>query len=388
MNRFALRTFFVLCPVFLTTPLLPAAVNASNHDDAKGDVTAAVHQAVDDYMRQAQVKGVSIGVLANGVQYTYNFGTVESGKLSTPTSRTVYEIASLTKTFTATVLAQAVIEKRVSLDDDVRKYLKGDYPNLEYEGHPIHLADLINHHSGLPFNLPNRPEMMPGYKDLSQAEWMQNVNGILAGYTREDFFADLHKVTLEQAPGSTFKYSNAAAQLLGYILADIYGVSYSELVQRTITKPLGMRDTAIHLSHSQLKRLAIGYDDKGNAVPLYSEQSQSAAGLKSTTVDMLRYMRWEMAEIDAAVKLTHEPRVPDHDRFFALNWLTKTTDGMRTVFQSGTAPGYCSQMTFSPDSKVGVVILTNELDPAAPQKLNVMANKILHQLSLNTGSER
>jgi len=388
MNRFILRSFSVVCLVFLPTPLLLAAAGASNQDNAKAAVTSAVQQAVDDYMRQPQVKGVSIGILANGVEYTYNFGTVESGKTTSPTSRTLYEIASLTKTFTATLLAQALIEKRVSLDDDIRKYLKDNYPNLEFEGHPIHLADLINHRSGLPFNLPDRPEMMPGYKNLSQAEWMQDVNNILAGYTRENFFTDLHKVTLEQAPGSTFKYSNAAAQLLGYILADIYGASYSQLVQRTITKPLAMSDTAIHLSPSQLKRMAIGYDDKGNVVPLYSEQSQAAAGFKSTTANMLRYMRWQIAENDEAVKLTHEPRVPDHDRFFALNWLTRTADGTRTVFQSGTAPGFCSQITFSPDTKVGVVILTNELDPAAPQKLNVMANKILHQLSTNVVTRR
>lgn len=388
MNWFNLRAFTVLFLALLPTNLLQATTGTATQVDDKAAVAAAVHQAVDDYMHGQQAAGMSIGVIANGNEYIYNFGTVQKGKDVPPTSRTLYEIASLTKTFTATLLAKAVIEKRVSLDDDVRKYLKGDYPNLEFDGHPILPADLINHRSGLPFNLPDRPEMMPGYKNLSQAQWMSDVNKILAGYTREDFFADLHKVKLDQQPGSAFKYSNAAAQLLGYILFDIYGASYAELARRTITRPLGMSDTTIHLNASQMKRVATGYDDQGNGVPLYSEQSQAAAGFKSTTADMLRYMRWQMDESDAAVKLTHEPRVPDHDRFFALNWLTRTKDGTRTVFQGGTAPGFCSQVTFSPDTKIGVVILSNELDPAAPQKLSVMATKILNQLSAKAVSAR
>lgn len=98
----------------------------------------------ETFMKDKQAVGLSIGVYNNGANYFYNFGTTEKGKTQPPTQNTVYEIGSVTKAFVSLILANAVIEKKVKLDDDIRKYLDGVYPNLEYQKKPIKLVHLAN----------------------------------------------------------------------------------------------------------------------------------------------------------------------------------------------------------------------------------------------------
>lgn len=89
-----------------------------------------------DLMKEKQSVGLSIGVYNDGKTYFYNFGTTEKGKETNVTENTVYEIGSITKTFMSFLLAKAVTEKKVTLNDDIRKYLDGEYPNLEYSNKP------------------------------------------------------------------------------------------------------------------------------------------------------------------------------------------------------------------------------------------------------------
>jgi CubicO group peptidase (beta-lactamase class C family) len=215
--------------LFVGTPVQPQAVAISTNN-AK-TVPAAINEAVSQFFNDTpQAVGLSIGVLKDGAIYTFNFGTVEKGRVRSPNADTLYPIASITKTFTGTLLALAALEKRVNLDDDVRKYLTEEYPNLEFDGHPIRLYDLLDHRSGLPFFLPDKPETQP---DLAGSDepWTARISEQTKGYTKENFLADLHKVKLSFVPGENFRYSNAAAQLMGYILERIYDETYEALLK-------------------------------------------------------------------------------------------------------------------------------------------------------------
>src|SRR5215204_311741 len=240
----------LLAAVLLFTQAISAVAQTAR---AAKDVDAAVERAARKFMSDAHAVGLSVGVLKGGKAYTYNYGEVAKDGRRLPTPRTIYEIASITKTFTGVLLAQAAVEKRVRLDDDVRKYLDGDYPNLEFEGQPVRLVHLINHTSRLPFVLPDRPEL---FKNPDPFELPKILTEIERNYTRADFYRDLHAVRLDKVPGSDFKYSNAAAQLLGFILERVYGMPYERLVAKKIASPLGMRETKISLSAAERKRLA------------------------------------------------------------------------------------------------------------------------------------
>jgi CubicO group peptidase (beta-lactamase class C family) len=342
------------------------------------DTEAVVSQAVEEFFKGApQAVGVSVGVLKDGKTYTYNAGTIEKGQKKPPTSHTLYAIASITKTFTGTLLAQAVLEKKVKFDDDVRKYLNGDYPNLEFQGHPIRLGYLVNHNSGLPFNLPDIPENRPPFTaPISPA-----TREMLDHYSRKDFLADLHKVELKTVPGEKFSYSNTAAILLSIVLERVYGEPYEEIVKRKIANPLGMLDTTISVSKSQRSRLAKGYDEHGAIMPYPTDILLGAGGLKSTVADLLKYAQWELAEEDSAVKVSHEPRFILTENFsVGLNWQMIHTGAYRRIWQEGNLPGFVSMCMTFPELHMAIVFLANEDDPASSHALSLMANEIAKKL--------
>src|SRR5678815_2142483 len=107
------------------------------------DIDRVVNKSANKFMSDQHSVGLSVGIVKDGRSRTYNFGEVEKGKKNHPGEHTIYELASITKTFTGVLLAQASEEGKVKLDDDVRKYLDGSYPNLEFEGKSMNWRQLL-----------------------------------------------------------------------------------------------------------------------------------------------------------------------------------------------------------------------------------------------------
>ncbi len=162
--------------------------------------------------------GISVGIIQIGKPFLYNYGSTGKDNQKLPTGNTVYELASITKTFGATLLAKAVLDKKVNLNDDIRKYLKEDYPNLEYDGKPIMLLNLANLTSGLPNWMPDKD--LFGNSDPDDIPFI--LDSVHTKYSREDLYRDLHNVKLKALPGSVSRHCNTAAQLLGFIMENVY----------------------------------------------------------------------------------------------------------------------------------------------------------------------
>ncbi|GAB4051118.1 serine hydrolase domain-containing protein [Spirosoma litoris] len=355
------------------TALVTLPIKASTDNPLKNSVDTIVEQAAQQFMTAPEAVGLSVGILKDGKTYVYNYGTVDKGKQQLPTAQTIYPIASISKTFTGALLAQAVVEKRVKLGDDIRKYLTGSYPNLEYNGQPIRLFHLLNHRSGLPFLLPDVPDAFANTAIPSSAIATE----LLQHYTRADFYDDLHKVKLDAMPGNMFKYSNAGAQLLGYILERVYNQSFEELVRLKLTQPLGMSDTKIELTPAEEADFAKGYNCDGLQMPPVPDQLQGAGSLKSTVADMLNYIQWNVTEETEAAKLTHRPTWGDVDRYSSgLNWQMLKASGYRAIWQDGNIPGYSSLCVNYPELKMGVVILSNECDRKTASRITTLVNQI------------
>jgi len=322
----------------------------------KDSIDAIIKKEAEAFMNSKGAVGVSIGLIKNGSFITYNTGSIQKDALTKPTENTLFLIASITKTFTGLLLATAVVENKVKLDDDIRKYLDGDYPNLEYDGHPIQLYHLISHVSRLPFFLSERAEK--------------------PDYTRADFYSDLHNVKLDMTPGVKFQYSNAAAQLLGFILEKVYHKTYEELLAVKITHPL-------KIGPVNKKPIAKGYNEDGSYNPEMYNYMQAAGGIKSTTQDLLNYILWQMNEKDSAVLLSHKESwgfdMGNNTHYsYALGWqIVKKENGLRRISQDGNLPNGSSVIIFCPELKTGIVILSNTFLPDAASK---MADNILKQV--------
>ena len=152
MNRFACFAAVLLATAF-AMPSAEAAAPAGSIDTTVMDST--FQQLGAKLVQAGRADGLSIAVVKDGRVRFYNFGTVDRDAPRVPTEHTVYEIGSITKVFTSLLLAHAVAEGKVDLQEDIRHYLPGSYPELTFEGTPVRVVNLTNTTSALPDNLPD-----------------------------------------------------------------------------------------------------------------------------------------------------------------------------------------------------------------------------------------
>jgi len=335
-----------------------------------------VDQSIMAFMKAPSRVGISIGVIINGQKYLYNYGSTQKEKAELPTGNTIYELASITKTLGATLLAKAVLDKKVGLEDDIRKYLKNDYPDLNYNGTPVTLLNLANLTSGLPNWMPDKDIF--GKADPDSIPYI--LDSIHKRYSRQDLYRDLHQVKLKVLPGTVARHCNTAAQLLGYIMENVYNDSYEGLLKTHFSIPLKMNNTYLLRPGKLPAKMAKGYDGKGRIMPVITwEDLKVAASIASSASDMLKYMAFQLDEADPVVKLSHQPTFGKvEDGAIALNWkVKKTIDGRRSISHTGGSLGFSSYLLLYPDSNSGIILLANEADQGTQNELIALADKIL-----------
>lgn len=334
-----------------------------------------VNRLGETFMKDKRTVGLSIGVYNDGAASYYNFGTIEKGKTIQPTQNTVYEIGSVTKAFVSLILANAVIEKKVKLNDDVRKYLDGNYPNLEYKRKPITLKQLANTTSGIPNWLPATPKEIANAPADSSAFLRNRIYGT---YTDKDFYNALHKIELDTIPGFKTRHSNAAAQLLCYILEKVYSTSIDNLIKKYVLEPNNMNNTSFLASKSNTKNLAIGYDNKGNKMPYFTTAyMRGVGGLNSSTSDLINFIKLQLDKNDKAIALSQNESFNAGYYSIGLSWLKyKHDNGNHQFWTDGGTYGFVSYIAFYPEINSGVVVLSNESDDSTPGKLGDIAYQI------------
>lgn len=312
-----------------------------------GDLAGLVTRRIRDQKRGT---GAAAGLVRNGRLALTSFGTVGLGRRTRPDGATVFQIASLSKIFTALLLADAVRRGEVALDDPLSRFLPGPAP--AFEGRAITLVDLATHTSGLPLRPASRAD--------------RDQNDPYAGYTDADLHRDLAAVRLERAPGAAFGYSNFDYGLLGDALSHRLGRSYSELVSARILAPLGMRNTALDPSAAMTARRIDGYDNAMQPMqPWRFGALAPAGGYFSTIDDLSRFLAlWIGADrgdlsVAARAMLTIDRPGDDPQTRMALGWRVATRDDVRIVWSNGSGGGVRSFMGFNPATKVGVIAFAN-----------------------------
>jgi serine-type D-Ala-D-Ala carboxypeptidase/endopeptidase len=249
---FALVTFGALFHAG-TTAGQPAAA----HTTTNADVRAILADRID---RQRQGVGMVVGIVGPSGHRIISYGRADTKSAQSPNGDTIFEIGSVTKVFTALLLADMVQRGEVALTDPVAKYLPAEARVPERGGRKITLEDLATHMSSLPL-LPS---------NLSP----KNIANIFADYTVQQMDADLSRYTVQQLYtflssyelprdiGSRYEYSNVGAGLLGHALARRAGTDYETLVRTRICKPLGMQDTRMVLSEEAKRRFATGHNQR------------------------------------------------------------------------------------------------------------------------------
>lgn len=335
-----------------------ASLKRPSDNPLKHSVDRVVDKYVRFYLADANAVGLSIGILKNGKTYTYNYGETKTGTHQLPTTNSIYELGSIAKTFIATLLAQAVVDKKAALTDDIRKYLPGSYPNLVYQGQPIRLVHLTNHTSGLPESFRNFP-----YDSLNKLNEEEQFRYFEA-YSTDNLFKDLHSAKLTSVPGQQYQYNGNAFHVLIAILERIYQRSYESLLTAYLQRQLGMSSTKNDLSASESKRFVQGYDnERHERLHFNNPQTMTGGpGLNSTLHDLILYIQANLAQTNGALKLTHQLTWGQPDGFgIGMAWMMNTKcSGDRYIYHSGRSRGCNSLCSFYPAKNMGVVILVNE----------------------------
>jgi CubicO group peptidase (beta-lactamase class C family) len=294
--------------------------------------------------------GLSIGILKDGKTIFYGYGETARGNKQIPDQHTIFEIGSISKTFTAILLADAVNSGNVKLDDPVNKYLPDSIPQLQFEGIPITLKTLSNHSSGLPripSNFHSSDNANP-YKD----------------YDHSDLYSFYKNFKPTRKPCEKYEYSNLAAGTLGVILERVYHENYETLLIEKICKPLGMNDTREFLRKDDSARFAKGYNEDGVYNSQWDFRALGAAGaIRSTVADLLKYAKANLGDappkLNKAIQLTHVVTFTDGEAKVGLAWHYIKPGIDEVIFQNGGTGGYHSYLAINTKKKFLVVILSN-----------------------------
>jgi len=330
---------FIICGLLLSITI-KAQIPTDNPLRTKVD--SIVQKAASDFMKKPGKVGLSVGVIYNGNTYKYNYGETAPGSGKMPTSGTLYEIASITKTFTALLIAHAVSEKKIDLNDDIRKYLKGSYPNLQYgNGQKVKVAYLVSHIARFPRN---------------------TATPIDSALTDDGFYKALHAIKLDTLQPYRFIYSNFGYQVLGHILENAYGLTYSQLIKKYITGPLDMPGTQLYPTGQA--NLIKGYNIDKKTMPETAITYPAAGGLRSNLDDMLKYAEAQLKEQDPVIKQTHHFLFSSDDGGAdAMPWaIGRTRDWDYFQREDGGSKGFRTMITTFPEHGVAVVVLSNEAD--------------------------
>ncbi len=315
--------------------------------------------------------GVAVAVRMNGKTSFFNYGFANNAQNRRVTADSIFNLGSVGKVFATTLLAQAVKQGQLSLDDPVAKYVT----ELQRGGNirRVTLGQLASHTSGLP-RVPQQYE-----------HWHRGK------YTWPDFvrFLNSWKADPKHEPGQQYLYSNAAIVLLRVALERRFNTRFAALMDERITGPLGMSSTALPLPRGLLGRAVQGYGSMGKPIGPPGQESgvfqwPGAGQIYSSSRDMATFLVANMGELpghqpmENAMALAQQPVFTVNPHFKqGLAWQDVTAGNLTIIDKNGGLPNTSTYIGFAPQQKLGVVILVNR----GKQHATGIGRQILHALA-------
>jgi D-alanyl-D-alanine-carboxypeptidase/D-alanyl-D-alanine-endopeptidase len=337
--------YAVLAALAVATPAL--------HGQIAVPEDSAIRAIIKDRVESGRAVGIVVATLDKGTQRIFTAGTSGAPGVALD-GNTVFEIGSITKVFTASLLADMVAKGEVTLDDPVAKFLPTSVRIPSRNGKQITLLDLATQSSGL-------PRMPTNFAPKDQAN-------PYADYTVDQMYAFLSTYELTRDIGSQYEYSNLGVGLLGHALARQAGKSYEQLVTERILRPLGMNDTRIVLTPTMKSHLAPGHSESGAAVANWDLPTLAGAGgLRSTANDLLKFLAANLdtnsRPLGRTLAMTHIARrnVDGNQMKIGLNWHVLSALGRPFVWHNGGTGGYHTFIGFDPANNRGAIVLSNQV---------------------------
>lgn len=328
---------------------------------AAADSLAARVDAIFARYDKPDVPGCAIAVVRNGKivhERGYGLASIEH-RIPIKPDKTVFNIASTSKQFTAASVLLLVRDGQLSLDDDVRKFL----PELRDYGHPITIRHLLHHTSGL-----------RDYYTLLELAFVSPVDATTETQT---LAAIVRQQALDFVPGTAWGYSSSNYFLLGQIVARVSGKPLRDFARERIFMPLGMRDTRFLARYDEIVAgVATAYSplpEDGFVVDMSNWMTAGPSGLRTTVEDLARWDAnfytgkvggtWLPEQLQVRGRL-NDGTVIDYARGLVI----EDDRGFTSVSHDGGFSGYRAQLLRFPEAKFSAIVLCNAAD-SAPREL-------------------
>lgn len=352
------------------------------------DLAADVDEVAAALIEQPLLHSTSIAVVYRGEEIVRHRGDMQSGRPNPPSDATLYEIGSLSKTLAGTLMAKAVVDSKLSLDDDVRTYLSEPYPNLQYQGEPIRIRHLLSHTSGLPNMLPERANTV--LADFGDRRTPGELNAVYARYGKAEFFKDLHAVEIPRMPGKKYAYSSSGTELTAHILETVYKRDYESLLREFFRDSAAMTDLRIRLDDAEAGRLAIGYhsDNPVPTTPMPQLPWGASGNAKATVPDMMKYLKFQLAN-GPVVKESHRSLV-EFDSEFGIGyfWNIVAGDRLKGVYYAhhGGVPRSQCYVYIVPKYDLGIFVITNQSGEQTANSMETAIDTLVERIAARENS--
>lgn len=347
---------------------LPLSDTATSNDFTSGPREAKEVEAfLDAFFAKDAIKqkagAITVSVVQDGkVLASKGYGVTDrTSKSPVDASRTTFRIASVSKVFTAAAVMQLVDQGKISLQDNIEKYLDG-YKVTNPFGTPVTIEDLLTHTTGFEVREPTDGSYLT---DASQKPIS----------LKESIFDQFPPVV--RTPGTSYMYDNFASRLQGYIVQQVSGEPFGSYIQKHLFQPLGMTSSSFSLTKDLIGRLVTSYDAADSAIPVYnfSPSEWPEGSMVSTASDMALFMKAFLNDgraADGTVILSPKslkamstyhiaihPDLPDMTYGFESPVDPSKTNGEDVISKGGDILGFSSLLWLLPDRKTGVFVSYN-----------------------------
>ena len=344
-RRRGVRSAPALCLALLSS-ITGSIAHAQPPDDAA--IRRILEERIDS---RKQSVGIVVGIVTPEGRRTVRYGRFAANDPREVGPDTVFEIGSVTKVFTAMLLADMARRGEVSVTDPVIRYLPPEVATRAQGLKATTLADLATHTAGFPFWPSGIPATAEGTAQMGS-------------YSLDQLYSFVSTFTAPPDVGTRWMYSNTDAGLLGVLLARRAGLTYDALIESRITRPLGMSSTAITVSPALQPRRAVGHDAELKRAAPWNVPTLAAGGsLHSTVNDLLALLAaagdpTTVAGAAMPGMLAIRRQAPGFQQ--ALGWMVLANGpGEGLLLHDGNTLGFASSVVYDPVTRTGVVVLSN-----------------------------
>ena len=329
------------------------------------NIELAIKKQAEHLLQDKRFTSVSIGVVSGGISVTGHYGELTKKQGNKPIDQTIYELGSVSKTMVGLLAAYAIEEGKLSLNENVNCYINNQLDKVSTASQPITIRQLLTHTSGLP-------------KDIEQLGLAEKTA------SKQSFIKAIDKFDTSTLKGQ-FHYSGVGAELLSYILTQVYHKSFDTLLKQTLREKAGMLNTQVNLSKAQIPFFAYGYDDRNEVAKPHVAPNKLWGGrgfVKSTMADLINYMKLQLQEDLPVIALSHKRLFDVTDsEYLAFFWIVAKDERLGTyIIHHGGVESTQNWMIIFPTHNLAISVVSNSSFPEAAQLLRDVGMKIATSL--------